>query len=169
MDLRIPIPLWQLTSYVHQAHLCLQRLSLPSFCLSITRVSALVLHLQTLFHLWMQFICITDKVSLAYYPKIMDNNIKLFYLRFSYACNAFDLWKSFFLYNYVFHMGFTSLLHALRLSPSDRTAERNHTFKFLPLLNTLPNLPSYVRQKQIPKGFNKLAPSVIKMQNNGEM
>ena len=42
MALCIPIPLWQLTSYVHQDHLCLQRSSLPSFCLSITRVSALL-------------------------------------------------------------------------------------------------------------------------------
>ena len=44
MALCIPIPLWQLTSYVHQDHLCLQRSSLPSFCLSITRVSALLLY-----------------------------------------------------------------------------------------------------------------------------
>lgn len=42
MALCIPIPLWQLTSYVHQDHLCLQRSPLPSFCLSITRVSALL-------------------------------------------------------------------------------------------------------------------------------
>lgn len=44
MALCIPIPLWQLTSYVHQDHLCLQRSSLPSFCLFITRVSALLLY-----------------------------------------------------------------------------------------------------------------------------
>ena len=42
MALCIPVPLWQLTSYVHQDLLCLQRSSLPSFCLSITRVSALL-------------------------------------------------------------------------------------------------------------------------------
>lgn len=42
MALCIPIPLWQLTSYVHQDQLCRQRSSLPSFCLSITRVSALL-------------------------------------------------------------------------------------------------------------------------------
>lgn len=42
MALCIPILLWQLTSYVHQDQHCLQRSSLPSFCLSITRVSALL-------------------------------------------------------------------------------------------------------------------------------
>ena len=42
LALCIPIPLWQLTSYIHQDHLCLQRSSLPSSCLSITRVSALL-------------------------------------------------------------------------------------------------------------------------------
>ena len=44
MALCIPFPLWQLTSYVHQDRLCLQRSSLPSSCLSITRVSALLLY-----------------------------------------------------------------------------------------------------------------------------
>ena len=44
MALCIPIPLWQLTSYNHQDPLCRQRSSLPSSCLSITRVSALLLN-----------------------------------------------------------------------------------------------------------------------------
>lgn len=39
MALCIPIPLWQRTSRVYQDHLCFQRSSLPSFRLSITRVS----------------------------------------------------------------------------------------------------------------------------------